>query len=199
MPTIDSISLKISPDITPLPGSGTTLFDPARLSQVADQLEANVWKAEVTMQISSAASELGSRVPTHEAFELSLPRADLFPNRRRPRVVACELVPEEPLAALAHTVKEGVSAAGLPTEERAFRGHLTLGRFRDPRSELDVTASDTAVSDPLPVTEVVLFRSKLQRSGALHTPLGQAALRPPSVAFTPNSTKNHKKGSKRHG
>jgi 2'-5' RNA ligase len=121
-------------------------------------------------------------------FELSLTRVDLFPSRRRPSVVAFEMAPAEPLSELAQAVERGVVAAGLPREERPFRAHLTLGRIRERNIAFDVTASDTAVADALPVTEAVLFQSQLQRSGALHTPLGRARLGVdgPSVSrFTP--------------
>jgi 2'-5' RNA ligase len=121
-------------------------------------------------------------------FELSLTRVDLFPSRRRPSVVAFELAPAEPLCELARVVECGVVAAGLPREERPFRAHLTLGRIRERNLALDVTASDTAVADALPVTEAVLFQSELQPTGALHTSLGQARLGVdgPSVSrFTP--------------
>jgi 2'-5' RNA ligase len=59
-------------------------------------------------------------------------------------------------------------AAGFPAEPRAFRPHLTLGRWRDrarrPRlPEVDLGA--------FAIVEAVLYRSDLQPGGAVHTPL----------------------------
>ena len=120
-------------------------------------------------------------VARHTAFEVRLGPVALFPPGRRPHVVALEMQPTEPLVALAASVEHAVQELGLPAKERAFRAHLTLGRMRDRKKPFAVTGSDTTLSDPLPVTEAILFQSELRsqdrsRNSALHTPLGQAAL-----------------------
>ena len=138
--------------------------------------------------IPTLLERVGERTAQHEAFELTLAHVQLFPSQRRPSVVAFELAPAEPLTRLAEAVEQGVVAAGLPGESRPFRSHLTLGRIRERHSALDVTASDTALSDSLPVTEAILFQSELRKSGAFHTPLAQvwaAASAPSAVLASP--------------
>ena len=78
-------------------------------------------------------------------------------------------------------------AAGFEPETRAFRPHLTLGRWRD-------RAVRPTLPDVEPFTtrieRLTLFRSELRPGGAVHTPLhafslgtmgsGGAAILPPS-------------------
>lgn len=111
------------------------------------------------------------------AFRLCVGAARLFPSERRPRVVALDLEPLAPLEALAGAVERGVAVAGFAPEERPFQAHLTLGRVRQRSARrLDVTAPDTAGCEACDVTEVVLFRSELERSGARYTPLERVPL-----------------------
>ena len=112
-----------------------------------------------------------------EPFRLRLGAAHLFPSERRPRVVVLDLEPLLPLEALAGAVARGAAAAGFAPEERPFRAHLTLGRVKARTAQrLDVTAPDTVGSEACDVTEAVLFRSELQRTGARYTPLERVPL-----------------------
>jgi 2'-5' RNA ligase len=113
-------------------------------------------------------------------FRLRLGPARAFPSPRRPRVIALDVEPAAPVEALAAAVERGVVAADFPPEERAFRPHLTLGRVKGRAGRLlDVTAPDTAPDDAWDVTETVLFRSDLGRSGAKYTPLERTPLGAP--------------------
>jgi 2'-5' RNA ligase len=108
-------------------------------------------------------------------FQLGLGRVAAFPSARRPRVVSFEVGPGEPLAELAEAVEQAVVKAGFEPEERRFWAHLTLGRVSG-RAYPAVTAPVTAMGESLVVNEIVLFRSELLRSGAIHTPLERIAL-----------------------
>ena len=125
-------------------------------------------------------SRVGEQVASLAAFRLQLGAPQLFPSPRRPRVVALELRPLAPLAALAAAVERGVVEAGFAPEERPFRAHLTLGRLKDSRARaLDVTVPDTTPGEALDVMEAVLFRSDLPRSKGSHvryTPLARLPL-----------------------
>jgi 2'-5' RNA ligase len=119
-------------------------------------------------------------------FSLHPGRVLPFPDARRPRVVALELVPEAPLAELAAAVERGVVAAGFPAETRRFRAHCTLGRV-PPRGRYPaVTAPVTTPDFTLRVTEAVLFRSDLERAGARHTPLERLPLAAPREEVHPH-------------
>jgi nicotinamide-nucleotide amidase len=108
-------------------------------------------------------------------FQIQLGRVGAFPTARRPRVVTLDVGPREPLQELAEAVERAVAKAGFEAEKRRFRAHLTLGRVRG-RAKPPVTAPVTAGGESLRVDEIVLFRSELLRSGAIHTPLERVAL-----------------------
>ena len=117
-----------------------------------------------------------------------------FPNLRRPRVLWLGVDGEvEALARLQAAVEASAVAAGFAPEPKAFRPHLTLARVRREAparavqdagaalAELAAAQSDAAtaetdspgVKDALTfrVTELIHYRSDLQRGGAVYTPL----------------------------
>lgn len=103
-----------------------------------------------------------------------------FPSVQRIRVVWAGL--EEPsgeLEALQKRVDENTSW-WTPPDSRRYVPHLTLGRVKSGRN---VAALGRLIREArlpaglvVPVEEVVLFRSELRASGALHTPLHRARL-----------------------
>lgn len=53
-----------------------------------------------------------------------------FPSMGRPRVLWCGVAPNPPLAALYHEVTRATRTAGIATEARPYRPHVTFGRVR---------------------------------------------------------------------
>jgi 2'-5' RNA ligase len=104
-------------------------------------------------------------------FELRVGGLEGLPSRRRPRVIALDVEPREPLAELAAAVERGVVAAGFAPEARAFRGHLTLGRVERPGAVRALRGSCEAA--PFPVDSLALFQSE---SGSRYTRLERIAL-----------------------
>jgi len=95
---------------------------------------------------------------------LQVAGAGTFGSRRRPAVFWAGLTGDVvPLTALADRLGAAVATLGIPVEDRPFRAHLTLGRWR-PGSPADATLTDRLAGHrgPVwPVTEVVLWRSHL--------------------------------------
>ena len=56
----------------------------------------------------------------------------LFPNPYRPRVIVLDITPQEDLAQLAAMIGNGIKTSNYEIESRPFRGHLTLGRIKQP-------------------------------------------------------------------
>jgi len=126
-------------------------------------------------QVAPISRNLRRAAADQRPFRLEFGRVGAFPSARRPRVVICDVGPREPLEGLAGAVERAVVEVGFEPEPRRFRAHLTLGRVSGrPRSP--VTAPVTAAGESLAVDEIVLFRSELLRSGAIHTPLERIAL-----------------------
>ncbi len=118
------------------------------------------------------------------SFRVRLGGVRPFPSARRPQVIVLDVAPIEPLEEFAEAVERGVVASGLAPESRRFRAHLTLGRVRSrrfPSAPSAMTPEPAAWS----VSEAVLFRSELRRSGARYTPLERIPLAVPSVSITP--------------
>ena len=125
--------------------------------------------------IPRLARSVGRALAGIAPFRLHFGTPHLFPDARRPRVVALGLEPEGELRALAEAVERGVAAAGFPAEARPFRAHLTLGRIRERGARVPLPGSAPTAPATL-VREVILFQSELLPQGARHTPLERFAL-----------------------
>lgn len=93
----------------------------------------------------------------------------VFPERGSPRVLWLGLALDARALGLQQACERAAVDAGFAAEGRAFRPHLTLGRWRDraPRPSLpDVDLGETVLD------RLVLFRSDLRPTGAVYTPLG---------------------------
>ncbi|MGE0456361.1 MAG: RNA 2',3'-cyclic phosphodiesterase [Vicinamibacteria bacterium] len=102
--------------------------------------------------------------------EQRVPAAGLgmFPPKGPPRVLWTDLALSEPLLELQKACERAARAAGFAGETRAFRSHLTLGRFRDAARRPELPAVD--LGDTL-ISRLTLFRSELRPSGSVYTPI----------------------------
>ncbi len=91
-----------------------------------------------------------------------------FPDRGSPRVLWMGLRAPQDLPRLQASVEAAVVALGLPREQRPFRPHLTLARWRAPSRRPDLPAIDLG---PTRLSRLILFQSRLDPRGAVHTPL----------------------------
>jgi len=112
----------------------------------------------------------------------------VFPPHGRPRVVGVGFAAGPAAGALAdaaRTAERAARAIGAEPEERPYRPHVTLARLREPWDRGSVDAfREAAGAWPFPdwrVRSIVLYASRLDPSGAVHTPLkewpAEAALR----------------------
>lgn len=116
-------------------------------------------------------------------FRLAVKGTGFFPNPRRPRVVWLGLEGEiERMGALRNALQDHLAPFGIQRETRPFRPHLTLGRFRKhgrmSRSLEEAMARHQDVSSPnCELSELVLFKSDLRPTGAVHTALERFPLK----------------------
>ena len=122
-------------------------------------------------------------VARHASFDLRTADLGVFPKLKRPRVIWLGLYgPAHRL----HTLRDAIGATlaeyEFSLEDREFHPHITLGRVRSTRNtrirdlpeairaRFERAAESGAVSHrnplPIPVTEVQLVRSHLERDGA---------------------------------
>jgi len=105
-----------------------------------------------------------------EAFAIGLKGFGFFPDARRPRVFWVGVEELASLSRLADQVEEAMRSIGFVREERAFRPHLTLARFRVPQPQPALqellTRQGEVELGSFDVSEFYLFESKLSPQGA---------------------------------
>lgn len=124
-----------------------------------------------------------------EAFDLDILGLGAFPTLARPRVIWIGASGPR-LSALVESIERALEPLGFPRETRPFSAHITLGRVRPfsrnagdggPRRPIAVPPTPTGASSrsPVPVSRIVLMRSRLSPSGANYTELGVFSLASP--------------------
>ncbi|MCA9510237.1 MAG: RNA 2',3'-cyclic phosphodiesterase [Myxococcota bacterium] len=127
-------------------------------------------------QVGELAARAREAVAAIAPFEIRLGRAITFPPRR-PRVLALDVAPHEPLETMAMALDRAAVEGGLAGEARPFRAHVTLARSRGAGfRERDAEGVAAAGRARQWVRDVVLFESDLRPDGARYTPLERVAL-----------------------
>jgi 2'-5' RNA ligase len=124
------------------------------------------------------AAEIGPGAAALVERQLGAAGPVVFPARGQARVLGIGFEAGgvgEALGALARAAEDAARAIGCSPEERPFRPHVTLARPRDPwpRAAVD-SFCEEARAWPFPawrVRSLVLYRSRLDPAGAVHTPV----------------------------
>ena len=97
---------------------------------------------------------------------LQINQFKLFPNHRKPRVVAAdiELLPE--LNYLFQCCEEGFANLGIITDKRAFKPHITLARARRWQPE-NISIHPWKLVEP--IESIALVHSQLSQEGAKYS------------------------------
>ncbi|HEY65960.1 MAG TPA: RNA 2',3'-cyclic phosphodiesterase [Caldilineae bacterium] len=133
-------------------------------------------------EIKAALEEACAGIPP---LDLTIEGRGCFPNFRRPNVIWVAVRDHGGmLARLQRVVEEHIAPLGWPTEKRAFRPHLTLGRVNRRLTSRERAVVGAAVESleveqiaTIHVTHVSLMRSDLHPSGAVYTRLFHVALK----------------------
>jgi RNA 2',3'-cyclic 3'-phosphodiesterase len=127
------------------------------LGEISSQQEAQVKRALAQME-------------RFEKFTVRVQGFGFFPDARRPRVFWAGLDAPTDLARLAAQVESVMAPLGFPPENRAFRPHLTLARFKITRPQPKLQALVAVPGNPLlgtfEVSELFLWESQLLPGGA---------------------------------
>jgi 2'-5' RNA ligase len=125
--------------------------------------------------IDDIKEKVGVIAERFSAVKISLNGVGVFPNWRRPRVFWVGLDGEiENLSNLRNELQAELKALGFKPEKRAFRPHLTLGRFkssleRDEELKWILDRFHDINSDAHYLSELILFKSDLKPGGPLYT------------------------------
>jgi 2'-5' RNA ligase len=126
-------------------------------------------------QVPLMGGPLAAVCANYSPFKISLKPMGCFPNNRNPRVIWLGIEGDlERMSAFRDDLQTALAPFGIKEEERAFRPHLTLGRFKKPgkrQIELEqLLATYRDLSSPAcTLCELVLFRSDLKPGGAVYT------------------------------
>jgi 2'-5' RNA ligase len=125
--------------------------------------------------VDAIARHVRAHVHALPAFEATLRGSGFFPNERRPRVGWLGTHPPEPFVQLADAVRAGLREAAIVFDDKPFRPHLTVLRIKDPWRPEDLASFANTFrdyeSEPMHVTHLSLYASKLSAGGAIHTEL----------------------------
>ena len=105
------------------------------------------------------------------AFQLELKGVSHFGEGRKIRTLWAGVAAEPALIRLHDKVEQAVIRAGVPPEQRKFKPHVTLARFKsNPGPALHDFMAQHALfrAEPFPVESFVLYSSFLSASGAIY-------------------------------
>jgi len=126
--------------------------------------------AEISDRKVREVSESLKKLGPLEPFAIRVHGFGFFPNGRHPRVFWVGIEESTSLIRLAEQVDNAMATLGFAREERAFRPHLTLARFRTQQAQpaLQAAISEQGEQDlgSFEVSEFFLFESKLSPHGA---------------------------------
>lgn len=124
-------------------------------------------------------------------FELTTSGLGCFPASGPPKVIWLGLAGDtHELTALQRAAGAKLKQFAIQPEERAFRPHITLGRVREQADAAQLNSLRARILAPsinsrvaagsvaIPVRQMQLVRSYLERSGARHEVIATANLRP---------------------
>lgn len=132
--------------------------------------------------IPDVCKAVGAAVADQAGFELELGGVGAFPNINRPRTIWLGVTKgHDELLALHDAIDAALADLGFRSETRRFTPHLTIGRVKQPSGASDelsqlIAQHDGFVAGKLPVDEVAIVSSKLERDGPVYTMLGHSAL-----------------------
>jgi 2'-5' RNA ligase len=126
-------------------------------------------------QVETLRSLLAVAAVACPAVEASVAGLGTFPERGSPRVLWLGLDVPMTVFDLQRACERAARAAGFEREERPFKAHLTLGRWRDRAPRPDLPAADLGKTR---LDTLILFESDLRPDGAVYTPLARFALGP---------------------
>lgn len=130
---------------------------------------------EVSPEKVERIRETLSGVRSAAPVEMLFRGTGFFPNARHPKVFWAGIEASANLAGLAREIETQLETLGIEREHRAFHPHLTLARFKseDGLAKLHAAIEQRGAAEfgRLQTSEFHLYKSRLERGGAVYTRL----------------------------
>lgn len=124
-------------------------------------------------QLQALDAPLAAAARACPALEARIGGIGTFPERGRPHVLWVGVELEPAALELQRACEQAARDAGFAPEERPFRAHLTLGRWRDHATRPELPETDLG---PTCLDSLVLFRSEQAKDGMVYTSLARFPL-----------------------
>jgi 2'-5' RNA ligase len=135
-------------------------------------------------QMDALAQALKAASTGQSGFEVEVEKLGAFPKISQPRVIWVGMKESDELLVLYHRIEGQIERLGFASEQRPFRGHLTLGRVSDRCSKQELNLITQELRDvqvtslgKSRVEAVYLYRSDLRPSGSVYTCLYTVGLK----------------------
>ena len=129
--------------------------------------------------LAALAADLAPRLAGLGPVTVTLGGSGFFPSSARPRVAWLGGTAEG-VAPVVEVVEEVAETHGFPRERRPWSLHLTQARLERPWPQVPVGRflawGESLRPPPFTCREAVLFSSRLERGGAVYTPLDRMSL-----------------------
>jgi len=106
-------------------------------------------------------------------FNLQISRTGAFPSLRAARILWLGIDDEHGnLQKVNDVLETECEQKGFVKESRKFKAHLTIGRLREPNKSkelIDKYLNKTFAAVKFEVSEIVIYESRLQKSGSIYT------------------------------
>ena len=131
-------------------------------------------------QIEPIRKALAQAIQPFRRFTINAKGLGVFPDSKKARVLWVGLESNH-MAGLAKSVESVLEPFGFPRENRIFRPHLTVGRWRHPMGSQQELGGklerwNNYVFGAFEADHVVLFQSVLKADGAVYRPLQTVSL-----------------------
>ena len=125
-------------------------------------------------QVQTATEATQQAVADIDPFSAGIAGWGCFPNPGRPRVIWAGIGDgREQIILLADGIRKALADAGLSDDGKRFHPHLTVARVKDPgagKRAFGEVQQSSLPENSFSVDRVIVFRSVLDRRGAIYTP-----------------------------
>ncbi|MBW8038760.1 MAG: RNA 2',3'-cyclic phosphodiesterase [Planctomycetes bacterium] len=135
-------------------------------------------KDEQVVDICNIVKEVAGR---HNSFELGIESVGYFGGRSARVLWVGMGKGRDNLLRLQEDLEQQLASAGWPAEKRAYSGHLTLCRLRNPKAGFKLVPIVEQYKDfkvgIMPADSVLVYQSQLTPAGPIYTVLGEYKMR----------------------